>query len=328
MKGEVFLTGGSGFIGGHVLSALLAAGYQVRVLTRPGSKFPEADGCRSVEGDLRRAGDLVDAMKGCRYLMHVAAVYTFSPGRRREIAATNVRGTKSLLEAARLAGIETAVMTSSSATVGPANGRLSNEGDWALDSPSAYHQSKLEAERVAMAARVPTTLVLPTMPIGPGDWKPTPTGRMVLELMRGHMFATLGGGVNVVAVEDVAAAHVTALERGRLRERYLIGGENLPLADLFSRLAAISGRRAPRARIPYGAAFALGWADELRCRVLSRAGQVSEPLVPLEGVHMARHNMYVSSAKAQDELGYIPGPVDPALEGSVRWYRDHGYVGC
>jgi dihydroflavonol-4-reductase len=324
---EVFLTGATGFIGRHVLDALLAAGYRVRALARPGARpLPAVHGCQVVTGDLLQPGELVRQMEGCRALVHVAALYSFSPRRRRDIWATNVRGTAGILEAARIAGIQRAVVTSSSATDAPAPGpRPATEEDWAGHGghASAYHASKIAEERAALAARVPAVLVLPTAPVGPGDWKPTPTGKMVVDFMRGRMFASLGGGLNVVAVEDVARAHVLALQRGRPCERYLIGGENLRLAQVWQRLAAICGRKAPAARIPYSVALALGYADELRCRLAPGA---SAPLVPLEGVQMARYDMFVRCDKARAELGYAPTSVDEALERAVRWYRDNGYA--
>jgi dihydroflavonol-4-reductase len=323
---EVFLTGASGFIGSHVLRALVAAGYRVRALRREGSlPVPPLPGVSTVGGDLACPGPLAREMAGCRYLVHVAALYSFAPGRRREIARINVLGTAGLLEAARIAGVERAVVTSSSVAVGPArDGIPASETQWAPEEPntSAYHRSKIEGERAALAARVPSVLLLPTMPVGPGDWKPTPTGKTIVDFMRGRIFASLGGGVNVVPVEDVAQAHVLALTRGRPRERYLLGGQNLALDDLWRELAEICGRPAPTRRIPYGLALGLGWADELRCRVISR----SSPLVPLEGVHMARHHMFVSSDKARSELEYRPGAVRSALERAIRWYRDNGYA--
>lgn len=265
------------------------------------------------------------ALRGCRYLIHVAAVYTFAPGRRRDIAAINVLGTRGLLEAARIAGIERAVVTSSSATVGPARGGVpATEEDSAPEEPktSSYHHSKIASERAVLAARVPSILLLPTMPVGPGDWKPTPTGKMIVDFMRGRIFASLGGGVNVVAVEDVARAHVRALTHGRTRERYLLGGDNLLLSDLWRELAGLCRRQAPTRRIPYRLALGLGWADEIRCRVQSRA----QPVVPLEGVRMARHLMHVDSSRAMRELGFQPTPVVEALARAVRWYRDNGYA--
>jgi dihydroflavonol-4-reductase len=326
----VFLTGASGFVGSHVLRALLAAQYQVSALIRPGSRpLPPLDGCTPVWGDLLHAGDLVKHMAGCRYLVHTAALYSFSPGAHRKIFATNVQGTIAVLEAAHQAGIERAVVTSSSSTVGPSNeGRPATEDDWDVDAgPSAYHRSKLQQARAALAAQIPVVLVLPTAPVGPGDWKPTPTGKMILDFMRGRIFATLGGGMNVVAVEDVARAHVLALQYGRPHERYLVGGENMSLSQLWQRLAHICGRKAPTVRIPYQLALALGYADELRFRLLhSRTDGMAAPLIPLEGVRMARHYMYASSAKAQAELGYEATPVTAALERAVRWYRDNGYA--
>ncbi|HLH62110.1 MAG TPA: NAD-dependent epimerase/dehydratase family protein [Ktedonobacteraceae bacterium] len=327
---EVFLTGASGFVGSHVLRALLAAQYRVRALVRPGSRpLPPLEGCTAVVGDIERPGDLIQHMAGCRYLIHVAALYSFLPGMHRKMFETNVTGTAGLLEAAHLAGIERAIVTSSSSTVGPSyNGRLATEEDWDVEADSsAYHRSKLEQARAALAAQVPVVLILPTAPVGPGDWKPTPTGKMIVDFMRGRIFGTLGGGMNVVAVEDVARAHVLALRRGRLRERYLVGGENLGLSQLWERLAQICGRTAPTIRIPYHLALSLGLADELRCKLLRDGkGGMAAPLIPLEGVRMARHHMYVSCAKAQAELGYEATAVTAALERAVRWYNDNGYA--
>jgi dihydroflavonol-4-reductase len=328
---EVFLTGATGFVGGHVSRALLASGYRVRALVRPASRpLPEVAGLTVVSGDVTRSGELLRSMEGCSYLMHVAALYSFAPAHRPDIRRTNVQGTAGILEAARIAGIEKAVVTSSSATVGPARaGRPATEAQWAVArvSDSRYHASKIEQERVALAAQVPVTLVLPTTPVGPGDWRPTPTGKMVVDFMKGRIFASLGGGLNLVAVEDVAAAHVSALENGRPGERYLVGGENLTLDELWKRLADICGRRAPSWRMPYSLAAALGWGDELRGRVTALAGRArSVPLVPLEGVQMAKYEMWVDDAKARAELGHRPTPVAEALERAVRWYHDHGYA--
>lgn len=330
-KGEtVFLTGASGFVGSHVLHALLAARYRVRALVRPGSRpLPSCEGCTPVWGDILQAGELVRYMEGCRYLVHVASLYSFAPRLHHTISATNVRGCAGVLEAAYLAGIERAVVTSSSSTVGSGqDGKPATENDWDKEELlSSYHRSKLQQARVALAARIPVVLVLPTAPLGPGDWKPTPTGKMIVDFMRGRIFATLGGGLNIVAVEDVARAHVLALQYGRSQERYLIGGENVSLSQLWERLALICGRTAPTRRIPLRLALTLGWADELRCRFWHGVtGNKVEPLIPLEGVRMADHQMYADSAKAQSELGYEATPVNVALEQAVRWYHDNGYV--
>jgi dihydroflavonol-4-reductase len=328
---EVFLTGATGFVGRHVLHALLGTNHRVRALVRTGSRpLPPHPGVTTVQGDLRRSGELVRSMEGCRYLIHVAALYSFSPADRAGILASNVGGTAGILEAARIAGVERAVVTSSSATVGPArDGRLATEEDWAeVEGMSpGYHRSKIEAERAVLAARVPTVLILPTTPVGPGDWKPTPTGKMVVDFMRGRIFAALDGGLNVVPVEDVAQAHVSALSRGRARERYLVGGENLTLTELWACLAEATGRRPPTLRLPYGVAVTLGWGDELRARLAARAGRApTAQLVPLEGVRMARHRMWIDDSKARDELGYVSSSVAEAVSRAVRWYRDHGYA--
>lgn len=324
LSDRVFLTGASGFIGGHVARELLSAGYRVSALMRDaGQHIP---GTETVGGDMRRSGDLVGALRGCRYLVHCAAVYSFAPRVEAEMQRVNVAGTAALLEAARIAGVERAVVTSSSATVGPArDGRLATEEDQAPgDLRSPYHRSKILQERAALAARVPSVLVLPTAPIGPADRKPTPTGRLVLDFARGRVFARPpgAGGLNLVAVEDVARAHVLALQRGRARERYLVGAENLRFDQVWEMLADVTGRAAPRWKIPYGVALALGWADGVRCRLSPRA----EPVVPLEGVRMARELMHVDCTKAETELGYRPQPVRDALVRALEWYRVHDYL--
>jgi dihydroflavonol-4-reductase len=334
----VFLTGASGFIGSHVLGALLEHGYNVRSLVRqrdgamgaalgsPGPASETSGSLVTIHGDVLRAGELLDDLRGCRYLVHVAAVYSFASAERETVWETNVRGTASLLEVARIADVEKAVVTSSSATVGPATGRRPcDETNWAPLSGhrSDYHASKIEQERVALAAQLPAILVLPTAPVGPADRKPTPTGQMLVDTMRGRMFATLGGGINVVPVEDVARAHVLALDKGKAGDRYLIGGENISLAKLFSRVAEIAGRPGPRFELPYAAAYGLGLMDEIRCRL----DQKARPVVPLEGVRMGRETMFVSSRKAEAELGYRAGPVSDALERAVAWFRGHGYAG-
>jgi dihydroflavonol-4-reductase len=335
----VFLTGAGGFIGRHVLRALVQNGYSVRALQRPveeGDSRPEPPGgdirladsqVTVVDGDLLRAGDLLEPVRGCRYLVHVAAVYSFTPRERRLAWETNVRGTSSLLEVARIAGVDKAVVTSSSAAVGPVvDGHVRDETSWAPltgGKHAGYHASKIQQERVALAAQLPTVLVLPTAPVGPGDWKPTPTGQMLVDCMCGRMFGTLDGGMNIVAVEDVANAHVLALRHGRAGERYLTGGTNVTLETLFSTVARLAGRRPPRLRVPYPLAYGFGVADEWRCRLLGGV----KPRVPLEGVRMGGETMFVASKKAEAELGFRPGPVVEALERAIRWFHDHGYAG-
>ncbi|HEX3370489.1 MAG TPA: NAD-dependent epimerase/dehydratase family protein [Candidatus Cybelea sp.] len=304
---RVFLTGATGFVGSHVLRELLDSGYAVRALVRGGKRVDER--AEPVDGDLRDAGTFASALRGCRYLVHCAALYTFSPRATEEIAAVNVEGTASLLLAAHLGGVERAVLTSSSATLGHADGR--------------YHRSKLDQERAAFAARIPTIALLPTAPVGPGDAKPTPTGKLVRDFARGKILAKApgSGGMNLVAVEDVARAHVAALQHGRAGARYPIGGENLSMDEIWTMLAEITGKPMPAWRAPYALAYVAGCVDELRCRISG-----AEPDVPLEGVRMSRERVYADSSSAQRGLDYRPTPVRDALARAVTWFRENGYV--
>lgn len=317
---EVFLTGASGFVGGHVLRALLDAGYRVRALVRN----PDADAderVRLIPGDLRRPGELVPDMRGCRFLVHVAAAYSFSPRDRRAVWETNVAGTKGLLETARIAGVEKAVVTSSSAAAGPAHdGVPVTEADHPQHSTRRdYHASKVEEEHVALAARVPTVLVLPTAPVGPGDAKPTPTGRIVLDFVRGRMPAVVDGGMNLVPVEDVARAHVLALRLGSPGERYILGGEDMTFDRIWQTLARLTSRPVPRVRLSHSLVLGIAHVDEVRCRLVG-----GTPIVPLEGARMSAELMYASSARAARELGWWASPVEGALERAVNWYRRAG----
>lgn len=313
----VFLTGGSGFVGAHVLRALLDAGYRVRALAR-GPMAP-VEGCEIVSGDLSRPGTLAHALDGCRYLVHCAARYSFRPRDREAIRRTNVLGTEGLFAAAHLAGVERAVLTSSSATL---DGETHVFTSHALD----YHASKIVQERAAFASRLPTVAVLPTAPVGTGDWKPTPTGGMIVDFMRGKMIARppASGGMNLVDVEQVAQAHVAALQHGSIGERFVIGGENFTFDALWDLLAELTGRAAPRARAPLALMYAAAWFDEARCRVSG-----ATPFVPLEGVRMSQRQMFVDSVdsmRAEHVLGVRVRPVIDALVNAIVWYRDHGYA--
>ncbi|HKU66978.1 MAG TPA: hypothetical protein VJP85_04285, partial [Candidatus Baltobacteraceae bacterium] len=197
------------------------------------------------------------------------------------------------------------------------------EADFAPEGRSeGYHHSKVEQERAAFSGRVPVVALLPTAPVGPGDWKPTPTGQMILEFARGKMFAKPPrGGLNMVPVEDVARAHVAALRGGVPGERYILGGENLSLDDVWELLSGVTGKPVPRWRAPYALALAIAEVDEIRCRL-----QGSQPFVPVEGVRMARERRFADSSKAQRELHFRPGSVRDALARAVEWYRANGYV--
>jgi dihydroflavonol-4-reductase len=324
LRTDVFLTGATGFVGAHVLRELVAAGYRVRVLARSSDPRLAHENVDVVTGDLQEPGEFARAVDGCRYVVHCAALYSFSPSDRALVRKVNVSGTAGVLEAARVAGVERVVLTSSSATLGPCdNGRPRTEHDWATEgAASNYHHSKLEQERAAFAGQVPVIALLPTAPVGPGDWKPTPTGQMVVDFARGKMMVKPPrGGLNLVAVEDVARAHVTALQAGRAGERYILGGENLLLDDVWRLLAEITGKAMPKYRIPDPILLAMGYVDEFRCRLQKGA----QPAIPLEGVRMSRERMFADSSKAQRELSFHPGPVRDALERAVRWYREHGY---
>jgi len=324
---RVFLTGASGFVGHHVLRALRAAGYPVRALAR--SPLETDAECEIVSGDLRRPGDLARSLEGCRYLVHCAARYSFAPRDRADVVRVNVAGTEGLFAAAHLAGVERAIVTSSSATVGhERDGRAPDERDYPPYRPidagrPGYHDSKLLQERAAFAGRVPTIAILPTAPVGPGDWKPTPTGAMIVDFMRGKMIARppASGGMNLVDVEQVAEAHVAALRRGRIGARYLVAGENRSFDAIWDALADLTGRKAPSARAPVSLMFAAAWLDDARCRLTG-----ATPLVPLEGVRMARERMYVDASASARDLGVASRDVRDALARAVAWYRERGYA--
>lgn len=325
------VTGASGFVGSHLARLLVAQGQRVRVLLRPSSDSRALEGLsvERVTGDLRDPASLADAVRGIRRVFHVAADYRLWARDPREIYESNVSGTRNLLEAARSAGVERFIYTSTVATIAvPRPGPFPNE-----ETPAAlsemighYKRSKFMAEQEALAAArsgLPVVIVNPTAPVGPGDWKPTPTGRIILDFLTGRMPAYVDTGLNIVPVEDVAAGHLLAAERGRVGERYILGGRNLTLKEILGVVAAVSGRPAPRLRLPHAIALAAGYADGFISRLTGR-----EPLVPLEGVRMARHKMWVDCSKAVRELGFEPGSVEAALERSVAWYRENGYVGA
>lgn len=325
------VTGATGFVGNHVARQLLSAGHSVRVLVRRGSNHQALDGLavERVEGDLRDSLSLDRAMKGVRRLFHVAADYRLWARNPGEIYDTNVEGTRRLLEAAGNAGVERVVYTSTVATIAvPSHGAAlpNEETRTALGQMIGhYKRSKFLAELEAIQAAdagLPVVIVNPTAPVGPGDWKPTPTGRIIVDFLNGKMPAYVDTGLNVVAVEDVAAGHLLAAEKGRIGERYILGARNMTLKQILDALARITGRPAPRVRLPHAVALAAGYADELFSRLTGR-----EPQIPVEGVKMSRHRMFVASDKAERELGYKPGAVEAALERSVRWYEQHGYIG-
>ncbi len=325
---STLVTGATGFLGSHVARQLVGRGEAVRVLVRPSSNLRALEGLPvdCVVGDLRDAASLARAMEGVRRVYHVAADYRLWSRHPEEIYESNVTGTRNLLEAARRTGMERFVYTSTVATIAvPRPGALPNEATQAsLDEMIGhYKRSKFLAEQEALRAAalgLPVVVVNPTTPVGPGDWKPTPTGRVIVDFCKGRMPGYLDTGLNLVAVEDAAAGHLLAAERGRVGERYLLGGHNMTLKEILEVLAAITGRAVPRLRLPHAVALAAGYADEIFSRVVGR-----EPQIPLEGVRIARHKMFVDCSKAARELGFAAGPVEAALERAVRWYEENGY---
>jgi dihydroflavonol-4-reductase len=326
MTGDLtFVTGATGFVGSHLVRLLLRRGDRVRVLVRHSSRTDNIEGlgCEVVVGDLRDCSTLERCVQGCRRVFHVAADYRLRAKNPQEIYDNNVGGTRNLLSACCEAGVEKIVYTSTVGTIGLRHDGMpaDEETPVTLDNMIGhYKRSKFMAEQVARqfaASGLPVVTVNPTAPVGAGDIKPTPTGRIILDFLNGRMPAYVDTGLNFVAVEDVARGHLLAEEKGRIGERYILGSENRSLAELLGMLAELSGRRAPRVRIPWHAALLAGYIDEAVVGGLLG----SEPSIPLEGVKMARHKMYVRSDKASKELDYEPKPVIEALREAVEYFQ-------
>lgn len=319
------VTGATGFLGWHVANRLLARGEKVRALVRDASRVREFDG-EVVVGDLRNRESLERAVAGCAVIYHVAADYRLWAKDPSELYRSNVEGTRNLLSAARGAGVERVVYTSTVGCIG-FSGKGPGDEDTQVsfeEMNGAYKRSKFQAEQVALEfARLgfPVIIVNPTAPIGDHDFKPTPTGKIIVDYLKGKMPAFVDTGLNLVDVEDTAEGHLLACERGAVGERYILGCENLTLQQILSRLASISGGNAPRWRIPYAVAYAAGLASTGWANV---TGQ--EPRAPIDAVRMARKKMFVSLDKAKRELGFNPHPVDGALKRAVDWFRANGYV--
>ena len=325
-----FVTGASGFVGSAVVRALIRSGYAVRALVRRYSPRVNLDGLdvEIVEGDIRDADAIAAATKGARYVFHVAADYRLWASDPDEITRTNVDGTRAVMTAAQAACVERVVYTSSVATLKlHGRGRPADETSPLSEDEAigTYKRSKVAAERLVegMVARhgLPAVIVNPSTPIGPRDVRPTPTGRLIVEAASGRVPAFVDTGLNLVHVDDVAAGHVAALRRGRIGERYILGGENVALADLLSRIALLVQRRPPRLRLPRALIYPVALAAEGVARVTRR-----EPFVTLDGLRMAKYKMYFTSAKAERELGYTSRPVEEALRDALQWFRAMGYV--
>jgi dihydroflavonol-4-reductase len=322
------VTGAAGFLGSHVARQLVARGEAVRVLVRASSSNRAISdlSLEYVTGDLRDAGSLDRAMAGVKRVYHVAADYRLWAKKPQDIYDSNVGGTKNLLAAAKRAGVEQLIYTSTVATIAVDRPELPNEfTDAKLEEMVGhYKRSKWMAEREALQAAkegLPVIVAMPTTPVGPWDWKPTPTGKIILDFLNGKMPGYVETGLNFVGVEECAAGHLLAAERGKVGERYLLGAENLTLKGLLDLLAQITGLRAPGMKIPHGVALGVAYVESAFSRLVGK-----EPQIPVEGVKIARHKMFVDASRAQRELGFQPGPVLAALERAVRWYRANGYV--
>jgi dihydroflavonol-4-reductase len=322
------VTGAAGFLGSHVARQLVARGENVRVLMRA-SSTNRAIADLSLEyttGDLRDPPSLDRAMQGVKRVFHVAADYRLWAKRSQDIYDSNVGGTKNLLDAAGRAGVEQLIYTSTVATIAVDRPELPNEfTDAKLDEMVGhYKRSKWMAEKEALSAAkagLPVIVAMPTTPVGPWDWKPTPTGKIVLDFLNGKMPGYVETGLNFVGVEECAAGHLLVSEKGKVGERYLLGGENLTLKQMLDVLAKITSLSAPRLKIPHGLALGVAYANTVFSRLTGR-----EPAIPVEGVKIAQHMMFVDCTRAQRELGFQAGSVSAALERAVRWYEANGYI--
>jgi dihydroflavonol-4-reductase len=325
----VLLTGASGFVGSAVARRLRAAGFPVRALVRTTSPVAHLSdlGLDFVTGDLRDADSVRQAMVGIRYLFHVAADYRLWARNPDELTQTNVAGTRLLMQEAMRAGVERVVYTSSVATLAARTDGVSADETMPLTEDKAigvYKRSKVAAERAVealIAEGLPAVIVNPSTPIGPRDVKPTPTGRIIVEAASGRMPAFVDTGLNMVHVDDVAEGHFAAFERGRIGERYVLGGQNATLADILATVAGAVGRRPPRIRIPRQALMPFAHVTEAVARVTGR-----EPMLTRDGLRMSKNKMFFSSAKAEAELGYRARPYREGITDAIEWFRRAGYL--
>ena len=322
------VTGATGFLGSHVARQLVARGENVRVLIRATSSNRAISdlSLEYVTGDLRDAASLDRAMNGVQRVFHVAADYRLWAKRSKDIYDSNVGGTKNVLAAAKRAGVSQLIYTSTVATIAVERPELPNESTEAKleEMIGHYKRSKWMAEQEVLNAAkegLPVIVAMPTTPVGPWDWKPTPTGKIILDFLNGKMPGYVETGLNFVGVEECAAGHLLVSEKGKIGERYLLGAENLTLKEVLDTLAKITGLPAPGIKIPHGVALGVAYVGSAFSRLIGK-----EPGIPVEGVKIARHKMFVDASRARRELGFQPGPVAAALERAVRWYQANGYV--
>ncbi len=324
-----FVTGATGFVGSHVARALAEQGAELRLLVRPSSDTRNLEGLKADRaiGDLRDSASLDKAMAGCDVVFHVAADYRLWVRDPEQMYRSNVDGSRAILDAAQKNGVRRVVYTSSVATMGFMNGNLADENSPVVleNMIGPYKRSKFMAEQVALEAGrtgMDVVVVNPTTPVGERDIKPTPTGRIVVDFLKKKFPAYVDTGLNLVDVKECARGHMEALEKGRSGERYILGGENLTLKQILDKLGAITGLPSPTIKVPYILALATGVVDELVTgRIRGR-----EPRATIDAVRMGRKKMFVSSAKAEKELGWKTVPVDDALRRAADWFRANGYA--
>jgi dihydroflavonol-4-reductase len=325
-----FVTGGTGFIGGHLLRKLAGRGYQIKALVRPSTPCDHLGSLpvEVVRGDLREFEKVQETLRGCDVLYHAAADYRLWVRNPREMYESNVDGTRKILQAAMDFGIPKIVYTSTVGTIGlQERGVPADETSFLeLDRRTGhYKKSKFMAEQVAfdfVKKGQPIVIVNPSAPVGSHDWKPTPTGRMIVDFLNHRMPMYLDTGLNLVDAEDVAEGHLLAATHGRHGERYILGNENLTLKQILEILSELSGIPAPRVKCPYALALGSAWISEGMTRLTGGR----EPRVPLEGVYMARKLMFFDSRKARNELHFRPGTVQNALRKAILWFLENGYV--
>jgi dihydroflavonol-4-reductase len=324
-----FITGSTGFVGAAVARLLLDKGYRLRALSRPNNDRRNIEGLdmEIVEGDLGKPETYRDALQGCDALFHVAADYRIWVPDPAAMHRINVDGTHALMEAALGTGIPRIVYTSSVAVLAASTDGTSADEDTPVsfaDMIGTYKKSKFLAEqevrRMIRHHNLPAVIVNPSTPVGPRDIKPTPTGRVIVEAAQGAMPAYVDTGLSIVHVDDVAMGHWLAFEKGRIGERYILGGENLGFASILAIIAEISGRPAPKIKLPVGPLFPIAWAAEAVARITGK-----EPFVTVDALRMARKKMFFSTAKAERELGYAPRPARAAIADAIAWFRANGY---
>jgi dihydroflavonol-4-reductase len=327
--GLCLVTGATGFVGAAVAKALLRSGQKVRVLARPNSDRRNLEGLKVeiVQGALDDFASLPKAVADCRYVFHVAADYRLWVPDPEIMFRVNVEGTRELMLAAQAAGVERIVYTSSVAVLGILKDGLADEEtpSTAQDMIGPYKLSKFQAEAAVRELieeqGLPAVIVNPSTPIGPGDVKPTPTGKLIVQAARGRMPAFVDTGLNVAHVEDVALGHLLAARLGKIGRRYILGGENLTLADILVEVARLTGRRPPRLRMPHRAVLPIARGAEALARLTRR-----EPFATVDAVRMSMKKMFFNSARAIEELGYAPRPGNQAIADAITWFKANGYV--